>query len=72
MSSCKESMNRITQGMIFLCLSSVYVAIIMGGGGLEGPPFLGMRNAVLCPRKYKHLCCVQKVKIYSLSPGAKF
>lgn len=71
MPSCKERMNYTTQGMIFLLLSPVHVSIIMSGGGLEGPYFLGIRNAALCPRRYKHLCCVQKEeKIYSLSPGA--
>lgn len=29
------------------------------------------KKCSLCPRRYKHLCCVQKEKkIYSLSPGA--
>lgn len=72
MPSCKERMDCTTQGMIFLLLSLMHVSIIMSGG-LGGLSFLGIRSAALCPRRYKHLCCVQKEeKIYSLSPGAKF
>lgn len=53
--------------------SLLHVSIILRGGGLGGLCFLGIRNAALCPRRYKHLCCVQKEeKIYSLSPAAKF
>lgn len=39
------------QGMIFLPLSSVHVAIITGGDGLGGLSLPGIRNAVLCPRR---------------------
>lgn len=46
--------------MIFLLLFPVHVSIITNSGGLGGLCFLGIRNAALCPRRHKHLCCVQK------------
>jgi len=55
--------------MIFLLLSSLHASIILGGDGPGGLSVLGMRNTVFCRRRYKHLCCVQKEMIYSLSPG---